>query len=73
VTIGPEFLGGVLFPAAMFSAMTLAPWLDRTNRRVLHRLLVLGVPLVVSAAIVGWSRLTHRAAGVAGFDPTSQD
>jgi len=34
-TIGPEFLGGVLFPASVFGAMTLAPWLDRTNRRVL--------------------------------------
>jgi cytochrome b-561 len=37
VTIGPEFLGGVLFPASVFSAMTLAPWLDRTNHRVLGR------------------------------------
>jgi cytochrome b-561 len=37
VTIGPEFLGGVLFPGAIFGAMTLVPWLDRTNRRVLGR------------------------------------
>src|SRR5215467_10474947 len=37
VTIGPEFLGGVLFPGAVFGAMTLVPWLDRTNRRVLRR------------------------------------
>ena len=34
VTVGPEFLGGVLFPAVVFGSMTLAPWLDRTNRRV---------------------------------------
>lgn len=34
VTIGPDFLGGVLFPGLLFGAMTLAPWLDRTNRRV---------------------------------------
>src|SRR6266540_33771 len=37
VTIGPEFLGGVLFPASVIGAMTLVPWLDRTNRRVLRR------------------------------------
>src|SRR5207245_4840416 len=37
VTIGPEFLGGVLFPGAVFGAMTLTPWLDRTNRRALRR------------------------------------
>jgi cytochrome b-561 len=37
VTIGPEFLGGVLFPGLAFGAMTLVPWLDRTNRRVLGR------------------------------------
>jgi len=37
VTIGPEFLGGVLFPGLVFGAMTLVPWLDRTNRRVLGR------------------------------------
>jgi cytochrome b-561 len=37
VTIGPEFLGGVLFPASVFGAMTLLPWLDRTNRRALRR------------------------------------
>ncbi|MGI9146120.1 MAG: cytochrome b [Chloroflexota bacterium] len=32
VTIGPEFVGGLLFPAAIFGLVTLAPWLDRTNR-----------------------------------------
>src|SRR5260370_15538243 len=37
VTIGPEFLGGVLFPGAGFGALTLVPWLDRTNRRALRR------------------------------------
>jgi cytochrome b-561 len=36
-TIGPEFLGGVLFPALVFGAMTFAPWLDSTNRRVSGR------------------------------------
>ncbi len=33
VTIGPEFLGGVLFPGLVFGVITLAPWLDRTNHR----------------------------------------
>ncbi len=37
VTIGPEFLGGVLFPGLVFGVMTLVPWLDRTNRKVLGR------------------------------------
>ena len=37
MTIGPEFLGGVLFPASSSALMTLVPWLDRTNRRVLRR------------------------------------
>lgn len=31
-TIGPNFLGGLLFPAMLFGVMTLVPWLDRTNR-----------------------------------------
>ena len=31
-TIGPNFLGGLLFPALLFGVMTLVPWLDRTNR-----------------------------------------
>jgi cytochrome b-561 len=119
LTIAPEFLGGVLFPGLVFGAMTLVPWLDRTNRRALRRfeyleppsqaplrltlgvgaltfvamllfasyydqigltldqiwLLVLGVPLVVGAAIIGWSWLTRgrHAAAVARFDPTSED
>lgn len=30
--VGPEFLGGVLFPALIIGLATLAPWLDRTNR-----------------------------------------
>jgi len=34
LTIGPEFVGGLLFPAAIFGLVTLAPWLDRTNRGV---------------------------------------
>src|SRR5260221_5346143 len=37
LTIGPEFLGGVLFPGVVFGAMTLVPWLDRTNLHVLRR------------------------------------
>ncbi len=37
VTIGPEFVGGVLFPGLVFGALTLVPWLDRTNRRALRR------------------------------------
>jgi cytochrome b-561 len=36
-TIGPNFLGGMLFPAALFGVLTLAPWIDRTNRRVTRR------------------------------------
>jgi cytochrome b-561 len=33
VTIGPEFLGGLVFPGLFFAFMVAAPWLDRTNRR----------------------------------------
>jgi cytochrome b-561 len=36
-TIGPTFLGGVLFPALLFGLLTLTPWVDRTNRRVVRR------------------------------------
>ena len=36
-TIGPNFLGGMLFPALLFGLLTLAPWLDRTNRLALRR------------------------------------
>jgi cytochrome b-561 len=32
-TIGPEFLGGLVFPGLFFLFMTVAPWLDRTNRQ----------------------------------------
>ena len=32
VTIGPEFLGGLVFPGLLFGVLTVAPWLDRTNR-----------------------------------------
>ena len=31
--VGPEFIGGVLFPAIFFGLVTLAPWLDRSNHR----------------------------------------
>jgi cytochrome b-561 len=36
-TIGPTFLGGMLFPALLFGLLTLTPWVDRTNRRALRR------------------------------------
>src|ERR687898_821056 len=36
-TIGPNFLGGMLFPAALFGVLTLTPWIDRTNRHVVCR------------------------------------
>ena len=36
-TIGPEFLGGLLFPGLIFGLMALAPWLDRTNRPSIDR------------------------------------
>jgi len=32
-----EFVGGLVFPGAIFGLYTFAPWLDRTNRRVLNR------------------------------------
>lgn len=31
-TIGPQFLGGLVFPGVVFTLIFLAPWLDRTNR-----------------------------------------
>ncbi|MDQ3656212.1 MAG: cytochrome b N-terminal domain-containing protein [Chloroflexota bacterium] len=36
-TVGPDFLGGLLFPALIFGVLTLAPWMDRTNRQALRR------------------------------------
>jgi cytochrome b-561 len=36
-TIGPNFIGGMLFPALVFGVLTLAPWIDRTNRRAVRR------------------------------------
>jgi cytochrome b-561 len=36
-TIGPTFLGGMLFPALLFGLLTLTPWIDRSNRRVVRR------------------------------------
>ena len=30
--IGPEFIGGLVFPAIFLGVLALAPWLDRTNR-----------------------------------------
>jgi cytochrome b-561 len=43
-TIGPNFLGGLLFPALLFGILTLAPWIDRTNRRVVPRIEYLEPP-----------------------------
>jgi hypothetical protein len=37
-TIGPNFIGGLLFPALLFGLLTFAPWIDRTNRRVVRRI-----------------------------------
>jgi cytochrome b-561 len=36
-TIGPNFIGGMLFPALLFGVLTVAPWIDETNRRALRR------------------------------------
>jgi cytochrome b-561 len=36
-TIGPNFIGGVLFPTLLFGLFTIAPWLDRSNRHVVAR------------------------------------
>jgi cytochrome b-561 len=36
-TIGPNFIGGVLFPTLLFGLFTIAPWLDRTNQHVATR------------------------------------
>jgi cytochrome b-561 len=36
-TIGPNFLGGVLFPGMIFTLVALVPWLDRTNRKAIRR------------------------------------
>ena len=36
-TIGPNFLGGLLFPALLFGVMTFVPWLDRTNLGITRR------------------------------------
>jgi cytochrome b-561 len=37
LTIGPDFLGGVLFPGLVFGTIALVPWLDRTNYHALRR------------------------------------
>jgi cytochrome b-561 len=36
-TIGPNFLGGLLFPALLFGVMTIVPWLDRSNQGITRR------------------------------------
>lgn len=35
--IGANFVGGLLFPALVFGLLTLAPWVDRTNRMASRR------------------------------------
>lgn len=74
VTIGPEFLGGVLFPGVVFGAITLVPWLDRTNRHVMRRFEYVEpppqAPLRLALAV---GALTHRQATHARFDPTGDD
>jgi cytochrome b-561 len=35
-TFGPDFIGGLLFPALVFGVLTFAPWMDRTNRRAIR-------------------------------------
>jgi cytochrome b-561 len=51
--IGPQFLGGVLFPAAIFGILTLVPWLDKTNRRATRRYEYLEPPRQ-SPTRLGW-------------------
>jgi cytochrome b-561 len=36
-TVGPNFIGGLLFPATVFLILVLAPWIDWTNRHALRR------------------------------------
>jgi cytochrome b-561 len=36
-TFGSNFLGGLLFPGLIFGVLTLAPWMDATNRRAVRR------------------------------------
>lgn len=36
-TFGPDFLGGLLFPALVFGVLTFAPWMDATNRHAVRR------------------------------------
>ncbi len=36
-TFNQEFVGGLVFPGAIFGLYTFAPWLDKTNKRVLNR------------------------------------
>ena len=61
LTIGPEFVGGLLFPAAIFGLVTLAPWLDRTNRGVSRALVRVSRADPPGAAAL---RAGHRAAGL---------
>lgn len=35
--IQPNFLGGILFPGLVFGLVTMAPWIDQTNRKALKR------------------------------------
>ncbi|MGI8477135.1 MAG: hypothetical protein ACR2OO_12285 [Thermomicrobiales bacterium] len=35
-TFGPNFFGGLLFPALVFGVLTFAPWMDWSNRRAMR-------------------------------------
>ncbi|HEU5430121.1 MAG TPA: cytochrome b N-terminal domain-containing protein, partial [Thermomicrobiales bacterium] len=43
-TIGPTFLGGLLFPAVVFAVLTFTPWIDRANRLAVRRVEYLQPP-----------------------------
>jgi hypothetical protein len=43
-TIGPNFLGGLLFPAVVFALLTFTPWIDRINRHAVGRVEYLEPP-----------------------------
>jgi cytochrome b-561 len=66
--IGPEFLGGVLFPALIIGIVTLAPWLDRTNRAASRRyeylepVLQAAARFAIGLAVVAFLGMTFVAA-----------
>jgi cytochrome b-561 len=66
--IGPEFLGGILFPALLIGLVTAAPWLDRTNRVVgrryeyLEPVLQAGIRYAVGITVLAFLGMTYVAA-----------